>query len=126
MHVPTLWTLLGKGCKSSLLGLETQLCPAWGCVVHQVLSWGQRRAQPGWHSRASLQLLALPGIAVLLSRPWHLTGHCHSMEGLWARGVLLLSCLLLPSPAGSQTSPSPDRRLQMDPEEAPSQHHAAR
>ncbi|XP_009466033.1 PREDICTED: complement C1q tumor necrosis factor-related protein 1 [Nipponia nippon] len=48
------------------------------------------------------------------------------MEGLWVLGVLLLSCLLLPSPAGSQTSPSPDRRLQMDPEEAPSQHHAAR
>ncbi|NXI74618.1 C1QT1 protein, partial [Anseranas semipalmata] len=46
------------------------------------------------------------------------------MEGLWVLGVLL-SCLLLPSPVGSQTSPSPDRHS-MDPEEAPSQHHAAR
>ncbi|NWR79846.1 C1QT1 protein, partial [Centropus unirufus] len=48
------------------------------------------------------------------------------MEGLWALDVLLLSCLLLPSPAGSQTSPSPDPRLPTDPEEEPSQHQAAR
>lgn len=51
------------------------------------------------------------------------------MKGLGVLGVLLLSCLSLPSPAGSQTSPSPgpgpDWRS-MDPEEAPSQHHAAR
>nr|XP_047906311.1 complement C1q tumor necrosis factor-related protein 1 [Anser cygnoides]XP_047906312.1 complement C1q tumor necrosis factor-related protein 1 [Anser cygnoides] len=53
------------------------------------------------------------------------------MKGLGVLGVLLLSCLPLPSPAGGQTStspspsPSPDWRL-MDPEEAPSQHHAAR
>ncbi|XP_014818329.1 PREDICTED: complement C1q tumor necrosis factor-related protein 1-like, partial [Calidris pugnax] len=49
------------------------------------------------------------------------------MEGLRALGVLLLSCLLLPSPAGTQTSPSPnpDQRLVTDPEEAPSHHHAA-
>ncbi|XP_061866661.1 complement C1q tumor necrosis factor-related protein 1 [Colius striatus] len=46
------------------------------------------------------------------------------MEGLWALGVLLLSCLLVPCPAGSQTTPSPDQRWQMDPEEAPSQHRA--
>lgn len=122
-----LWALLRKGCcKSSLLGLEIQLCPAWGCMVHQVLSWGQCRAQPGWHSQASLQLLALPGLAIPLSHPWRLTGHCHSMEGLWVLRVLLLSCLLLPSPVASETTPSPDRRLQTDPEEAPSQHHAAR
>ncbi|XP_056218744.1 complement C1q tumor necrosis factor-related protein 1 isoform X1 [Falco biarmicus] len=48
------------------------------------------------------------------------------MEGLWAPSVLLLSCLLLPSSAGSQLSPSPDQRLQMDPKETPPQHHAAR
>ncbi|KAM6111162.1 LOW QUALITY PROTEIN: complement C1q tumor necrosis factor-related protein 1 [Pterocles gutturalis] len=48
------------------------------------------------------------------------------MEGLWAPGVLLLSCLLLPPPLGTQTSPDPDPHGQMDPEEAPSQHHAAR
>uniref|UniRef100_A0A8C0B9N4 C1q and TNF related 1 n=1 Tax=Buteo japonicus TaxID=224669 RepID=A0A8C0B9N4_9AVES len=53
-------------------------------------------------------------------------GHCHSMEGLWVLRVLLLSCLLLPSPVVSQTTPSLDRRLQTDPKEAPSQHHAAR
>ncbi|XP_032854602.2 complement C1q tumor necrosis factor-related protein 1 isoform X2 [Tyto alba] len=46
------------------------------------------------------------------------------MEGLWVLGVLLLSCLMLPFPTRSQTSP--DQRLQTDPEEAPSQHHAAR
>lgn len=40
--------------------------------------------------------------------------------------VLLLSCLLLSSPVASQTTPSPDRHLQTDPEEAPSHHHAAR
>ncbi|NXK19507.1 C1QT1 protein, partial [Arenaria interpres] len=44
------------------------------------------------------------------------------MEGLRALGVLLLSCLLLPSPAGTQTSPSPVT----DPQDTPSQHHAAR
>ncbi|XP_064006859.1 complement C1q tumor necrosis factor-related protein 1 isoform X1 [Pogoniulus pusillus] len=48
------------------------------------------------------------------------------MEGPWALSVMLLYCLLLPIPAGSQTSPSPDQRLQMDPEEELSQHHAAR
>ncbi|NXJ83971.1 C1QT1 protein, partial [Trogon melanurus] len=48
------------------------------------------------------------------------------MEGLWALGILLLSCLLLPFPVGAQISPSPDRRWELDPEEAPSQHHAAR
>ncbi|KAK2528352.1 Engase [Columba guinea] len=46
------------------------------------------------------------------------------MEGLWAPGVLLLSCLLLPSPAGTQ--PNPDPRLRTDPGEAPSPHHDAR
>ncbi|PKK17288.1 C1q and tumor necrosis factor related protein 1 [Columba livia] len=45
------------------------------------------------------------------------------MEGLWAPGVLLLSCLLLPSPAGTQ--PNPDPRLRTDPGEAPSPHHDA-
>lgn len=57
------------------------------------------------------------------------------MKGLGVLGVLLLSCLSLPSPAGSQTSPSPNPSpspgpgpdgRSMDPEEAPSQHHAAR
>ncbi|KAM9177492.1 complement C1q tumor necrosis factor-related protein 1 [Mergus octosetaceus] len=55
------------------------------------------------------------------------------MKGLGVLGVLLLSCLSLPSPAGSQTSPSPSPSpgpgpdwRSMDPEEAPSQHHAAR
>ncbi|KAM6240428.1 complement C1q tumor necrosis factor-related protein 1 isoform 2-T2 [Spheniscus humboldti] len=66
------------------------------------------------------------GEALPRSHPWHLAGHCCSMEGLWALSVLLLSFLLLPSTVGSQTSPSPDRHLQTDPEEAPSQHHAAR
>ncbi|NXV83364.1 C1QT1 protein, partial [Atlantisia rogersi] len=47
------------------------------------------------------------------------------MEWLRALGVLLL-CLLLPNPARSQTSPSPDHHLQTDPEEAPSQHDTAR
>ncbi|XP_009559407.2 complement C1q tumor necrosis factor-related protein 1 [Cuculus canorus] len=48
------------------------------------------------------------------------------MEGLWVLGVLLFSCLLLPLPARSQTSPSPSLRFPLDPEEEPSQHHAAR
>ncbi|NWW54990.1 C1QT1 protein, partial [Pedionomus torquatus] len=48
------------------------------------------------------------------------------MERLWAFGVLLLSCLMLPSPTGTQTSPSPNGHLVTEPEEAPSQHHAAR
>ncbi|KAM6245622.1 complement C1q tumor necrosis factor-related protein 1 isoform 1-T1 [Porphyrio hochstetteri] len=47
------------------------------------------------------------------------------MEGLRVLSVLLL-CLLLPNPVWSQTSPSPNQHLQMDPEEAPSQHHTAR
>ncbi|NXG50125.1 C1QT1 protein, partial [Psilopogon haemacephalus] len=48
------------------------------------------------------------------------------MEESWALSVVLLYCLLLPTPAGSQTSPSLDQRLQMDPEEEAFQHHAAR
>ncbi|NXM08903.1 C1QT1 protein, partial [Tyrannus savana] len=47
------------------------------------------------------------------------------MEGLWAHGVLLL-CLLLSCPVGSQTGPRPDQQRWTDAEEAPSQHQAAR
>lgn len=61
MFVPALQALLGKGrCKSSLLGLESQLCPVQGCVVHQVLSRGRRRARPGWHGTG---VSAAPGSA---------------------------------------------------------------
>ncbi|KAJ7425095.1 Complement C1q tumor necrosis factor-related protein 1 [Willisornis vidua] len=47
------------------------------------------------------------------------------MEGLWVHGVLLL-CLLLSCPVGSQTRPGPDQQWWTDPEEALSQHQAAR
>ncbi|NXD55302.1 C1QT1 protein, partial [Corvus moneduloides] len=46
------------------------------------------------------------------------------MEGLWVHGVLLI--FLLPCPVGSQTSSIPDQRWWTDPNEAPSQHQAAR
>lgn len=111
-----LQALLGrKLLESSILGLEGQLCPAWGCAMLRVLCWGQCRAQPG------------PGIpAASLTVPSAGTSQGTAMEGLWVPGVLLLSCLLLPFPASSQTSPSPDRSWETDPTEAPSQHHTAR
>lgn len=56
---------------------------------------------------------------------WCLAGCCCSMEGLWALRVLLLSCLLLPNPVCSQTSPNPGQHP-ADPEEVPSKHQAAR
>ncbi|XP_030142960.3 complement C1q tumor necrosis factor-related protein 1 [Taeniopygia guttata] len=46
------------------------------------------------------------------------------MEGLWVHGVLLI--FLLPCPVGSQTSSIPAQRWWTDPNEAPSQHQAAR
>ncbi|XP_066188341.1 complement C1q tumor necrosis factor-related protein 1 [Sylvia atricapilla] len=46
------------------------------------------------------------------------------MEGLWVHGVLLI--LLLPCPVGSQTSSIPAQQWWTDPNEAPSQHQAAR
>lgn len=74
--------LLGKGCSCrSPLGLEMQLCPARGCVEHQVLCWGQRRAQPPWHSRtgqlcqALLSLSAIPGISQGTATAWRGFGH---------------------------------------------------
>lgn len=47
------------------------------------------------------------------------------MEGFWTLGVLLLSCLLLPNPVSSQTSPNPDQHP-AEPEEVPSKHQAVR
>ncbi|XP_017693120.1 PREDICTED: complement C1q tumor necrosis factor-related protein 1 [Lepidothrix coronata] len=47
------------------------------------------------------------------------------MEGLWVHSVLLL-CLLLSCPVGSQTGPSPDQQWWTDAEEAPARHQAAR
>ncbi|XP_048821267.1 complement C1q tumor necrosis factor-related protein 1 [Lagopus muta] len=52
-------------------------------------------------------------------------GCCYSMEGFWTLGVLLLSCLLLPNPVSSQTSPNPDQHP-AEPEEVPSKHQAVR
>lgn len=62
------------------LGLEAQLCPAWGCAVHQVPS---RHSQAGvagcpgssWHCQVLPSSSAVPGISQGTAAAWRGSGH---------------------------------------------------
>lgn len=62
------------------LVLEVQLCPAWGCAVHQVLSWDSQAGVAGcrgssWHCQVLPSPSAVLGISQGTAAAWRGSGH---------------------------------------------------